>query len=175
MSTSERVRRPEFGDCIQIGVVVRDLDRTTRGLSEVFGIGPWRTIVYPPEDRDDIETTYRGRPGQFRYRQAFADLGSVELEIIQPLEGESIWSDFLAEHGEGIHHIRFNVPGIQSVLGYLAGQDIGVTMSGSGLRPGTFWANLDTQARVGFTIELMEPVPGTDGRTPEIAGGKVRP
>ena len=170
----DRATRPEFGDCIQIGVVVRDLERTTRELTEIFGIGPWRTIVYPPADRGDIETTYRGEHGNFRYRLAFADLGSVELEIVEPLEGESIWSDFLAEHGEGIHHIRFNVTDIQSVLGYLAGEGIGVTQSGSGLRPGTFWANLDTEARLGFTVELMEPVPGTDGRTPAIAGGKVQ-
>jgi len=174
MSDRDGVSKPDFGDCIQVGVVVRDLDHTMRVLSDVFGIGPFRTVVYPPEDRSDILTEYRGQPGSFRYRQAFADLGSVELEIIQPLEGESIWSDFLAAHGEGIHHIRFNVTDLESVQAYLAGHGMGVIQSGSGLRPGTFWANLDTEGKLGFTIELMEPVPGTDGRTPPIVDGKVQ-
>ena len=174
MTAENRATKPDFGEVIQVGVVVRDLDRTMVGLTEIFGIGPFRTIVYPPEDRTDIEIEYRGKPGDFRYRQAFVDLGSVELEIIQPLEGETIWSDFLEEHGEGIHHIRFNVADLQSVLSYLAEQDVSVTQAGSGLRPGTFWANLSTQQKLGFTIELMEPVPGSDGRTPGIAGGRVQ-
>jgi methylmalonyl-CoA/ethylmalonyl-CoA epimerase len=175
MTDGSETHRPDFGPCIQIGVVVRDLDRATQALSDLFGIGPWRTIVYPPEDRTDVPTTYRGQAGQFRYRLAFADLGSVELEMVQPLEGESIWSDFLRQHGEGVHHIRFNVEDLDAALSYLAAQGIGVLQSGSGLRPGTFWANLDTETRVGFTVELMKPVPGTDGRTPAISGGRVQP
>jgi len=94
--------------------------------------------------------------------------------LIQPLEGESMWSDFLKEHGEGIHHIRFNVPDVEPVIEYLAGHDIGVAQSGSGLRPGTTWVNLDTESKVGFTIEIMNALAGTDGRTPQIADGKVQ-
>lgn len=166
--------KPDFGKCYQIGVVVRDLARTTQKLTEIFGIGPFRVIDYPPEGRNDIRRTYYGTPGDFKYRQAFADLGSVELEIIQPLEGKSIWSDFLAAHGEGIHHIRFNVPELDRALGYLAGRGIDVIMSGSGLRPGTVWANLGTEEQIGFTIELMKPAPGSDGFTPQIVDGKVQ-
>ncbi len=167
MSTTGNSER-HFGPCVQVGVVVRDLDRTIQRLTEIFGIGPFRTVVYPPPGRADIETTYHGEPGQFKYRQAFASLGSVELEIIQPLEGPSIWSDFVAAHGEGIHHIRFNVAEWDDTLAYLKGKDIQVLQSGTGLRPGTVWANLSTEEILGFTIELMKPVPGTDGKTPEV-------
>ena len=31
-----------FNNFVQIGIVVRDLDRTVKALSEIFGIGPWR-------------------------------------------------------------------------------------------------------------------------------------
>lgn len=171
----EQPTSPEqmFNDFVQIGVVVRDIDRTMQALTEVFGIGPFRTITYPPADRPDVERFYRGEPGDFRYRLAFAELGPVELELVQPLEGGSIWADFLKEHGEGIHHIRFNVPDVHEVIEYLAGHDIEVSMMGSGLRPGTTFANFETEDRVGFTVEVMNPVPGTDGRTPQIVGGKV--
>ena len=37
-------------------------------------------------------------------------MGTVELDLIQPMEGKTIWSDFLSERGPGIHHLRFNVP-----------------------------------------------------------------
>ena len=163
-----------FSEVVQIGVVVEDLDRSIQVLSEVFGIGPFRTINWPPADRIDIQRTFRGQPGNFTARMAFTGLGPVELELIQPLEGESIWADFLEEHGEGIHHIRFNVSDLEPVFEHLAGHGIEVAQMGSGLRPGTIWANFDTEGKVGFTIEVMKALPDTDGRTPQIVDGKVQ-
>jgi methylmalonyl-CoA/ethylmalonyl-CoA epimerase len=162
-----------FKQAFQVGVVVRDLDKTIAALSTIFGIGPFRTIVYPPAGREDIQRAYHGQPGDFTYRQAFADLGSVELEIIQPLSGPSIWADFLEKHGEGIHHIRFNTFDLAPVSEHLARLGIEVAMSGSGLRPGTSWANFATEDVVGFTIEVMQALPGTSGRTPVVQGMAV--
>ena len=167
MSSQQKVKREMCNDFVQIGVVVRDLDRTIKALSEIFGIGPFRTITWPPAGRTDIQRTYHGQPGNFTARMAFTELGSTELELIQPLAGESIWSDFLEEHGEGIHHIRFNVPDIGPVMKYLAGHGIEASQSGSGLRPGTTWINLDTDGKVGFNIEVMNVLPGTNGKTPQ--------
>jgi hypothetical protein len=163
-----------FREVVQIGVVVKELDRSIQILSDVFGIGPFRTINWPPADRTNIQRYYHGQPGDFTARMAFTELGPVELELIQPLEGESIWADFLEEHGEGIHHIRFNVFELEPVLEYLAGHGIGVSQMGSGIRPGTAWANFDTECKVGFTIEVMKALPGTNGRTPQIVDGTVQ-
>jgi catechol 2,3-dioxygenase-like lactoylglutathione lyase family enzyme len=121
-----------------------------------------------------MQKVYYGEPEDFTARMAFADLGPFELELVQPLSGQSIWADFLREHGEGLHHIRFNVPDVQPVIEYLAGHGIGVTQMGSGLRPGTTWVNFDTEEKVGFTIEIMNALAGTDGRTPHITDGKVQ-
>ena len=103
-----------FDRAIQVGVVVKSIDQTTKRLTELFGIGPFRTVECPPPGREDRQF-YHGEPARFRTRQAFANLGSIELELIEPLEGRSIWSDFLAERGPGIHHIRFNVPNHESL------------------------------------------------------------
>jgi hypothetical protein len=158
-----------FRDLKQIGVVVADLDGTLKVLSEAFGIVPVRTLYWPPADRPDFERFYYGQAADFTCRLAFVRLGGIELEIIQPLEGKSIWSDFLDQHGEGIHHIRFNVEDIetQQVIDFLADLGIGVSQRGSGLRPGTDWVCFDTEDKLGFCIEVMKAVPGTDGMTPE--------
>ena len=157
-----------FADFVQIGIVVRDLDRTVKALTEVYGLGPFRFITYPPpgRDADELGLTYREQPGSFSHRIAFAKLGPVELEVVQPLEGESALTEFLEKHGEGIQHIRFNVPDLEPVLAYLAGHGIHQAMSGGGIRPGTRWVHLDTSEQVGFVIELMNVLSGTDGRTP---------
>ena len=165
---------PFFKKFTQIGVVVKDLDHSVKVLQEVFGIGPFRVVDWPPAERTDMQRFYYGQPGSFTARMAFADLGAAELELIQPKEGESIWADFLRTHGEGIHHIRFNVDDVAPVIAYLGQHDITPAQNGLGLRPGTNWVNFGTEEAVGFVIEIMNALPGTDGRTPQISDGKVQ-
>jgi len=157
--------RDLFRNFVQIGVVVTDLDKTLQALSEIVGIGPWRVVKCPPPGRED-DQWYYGERAVFRTRQAFADLGPIELELIQPVEGRTIWSDFLQKHGQGIHHIRFNVADIGPVMEHVRGSGIRVSQQGAGIRAGTTWANFDTQDLIGFTLEIMNVLPGTDGRTP---------
>lgn len=162
-----------FEKVVQIGAVVADLDRAMQGLTAIFGIGPFRIIDWPPAGREDMERQYHGEPSDFTARMAFTEVGPVELELIQPVSGRSIWADFLEEHGPGLHHIRFNVDDIEQVVQFVSNQGIGVTQSAHGIRPGTKWANFDTVTQIGFTIEIMQVVAGTDGRTPMIIDGKV--
>ena len=174
MSSQTQSPKEMFSNLVQIGIVVRDLDRTTKTLSEVFGLGPFRTIAIPPDDGMQRSYTYRRQTGHFTYRLALATVGEIELEIIQPLEGDSIYSDFLREHGEGIHHIRFNVADVHPVIEYLARHGIENIQSGSGLRAGTTWVNFGTDAQCGFIIEIMNALPGTDGHAPQIVDGKIQ-
>jgi hypothetical protein len=162
-----------FGKFVQIGVVVADLEKTTCALTQIFGIGPFYIVDWPPEGRADLERFYHCQPADFTARMAFTELGPVELELIQPVSGQSIWADFLRESGGGIHHIRFNVDELEPVQEYLAGQGILSAQHGSGIRPGTTWMNFDSMEKVGFIIEVMKVVPGTSGRTPRIVDGEV--
>jgi methylmalonyl-CoA/ethylmalonyl-CoA epimerase len=161
-----------FKECVQIGVIVADLEKSIEGLSRVFGIGPFRVIDWPPPGRTDIQRYYHDASGDFTARMAFTEIGSVELELIQPVSGASIWADFLAEHGPGIHHIRFNTYNMDAVVQYLGGQGVKVAQMGTGIRPGTKWANFASEDVVGFVIEVMQAVPGTSGRTPYFESAK---
>ncbi len=156
-----------FSRAIQIGVVVRDLDQSMAALTAVFGIGPFRVVACPPPGCEE-QQFYHGELVRFRTRQAFADLGSVELELIQPLKGQTLWSDFLAERGPGIHHIRFNVPDEKALTAYLHTKGIGKTQEGAGIREGSYWANYDTERLIGFVVEILQPASGSDGRTPGV-------
>jgi hypothetical protein len=162
-----------FKECVQIGIVVADIDAAIRSLTDVLGLGPFRVIDWPPPGREDMARYYHGQPGDFTARFAFTEAGSVEIELIQPLTGDSAWADYLREHGPGIHHIRFNTYDFDALIEYLGQRDVELTQHGAGIRPGTHWANLETEELVGFGIEIFKALPGTSGRTPQIVDGKV--
>jgi len=146
---------------VQIGIVVANRDRTTELLTSLFGMGPFRFVEWP--DRAESKYFYRGVPQQIRVKQAFVQLGDVEVELIEPVEGHSGYQDFLDETGGGIHHVLFEVSDIGPVLEKLAKSGITVLQSGTGIRPGTRWALLDTQKLLGFLVELRHRPGESDG------------
>jgi len=146
---------------VQIGIVVADRDQTTRLLTSLFGIGPFRLVEWP--DRAESKYYYRGAEEHIRIRQAFVQLGDVEVELIQPLEGRSGYSDFLDQSGGGIHHVLFEVSDIDPVIQELAKSGVTVLQSGTGIRPGTRWVLLDTREMLGFYVELRHRPGESDG------------
>jgi catechol 2,3-dioxygenase-like lactoylglutathione lyase family enzyme len=146
---------------VQIGIVVPDRDRTTQLLTALFGIGPFRLVEWP--DRPEAKFYYRGVEESVRFKQAFVQSGAVEIELIQPLEGRSGYRDFLDQTGGGIHHVLFEVTDIDPVIQELAKSGVAVRQSGTGIRPGTRWALLDTQELLGFLVELRHRPGESDG------------
>jgi hypothetical protein len=152
----------ELKRAVQIGIVVDDLERTTHLLTTLFGIGPFRFIEWP--NRPDSHFTYKGKEEPIKIRQAFVQVGPLELEFIQPLEGDrNAYREFLDRTGGGIHHLLFEVPDIEAVVSELAKSGVDVLQTGTGIRPGTRWALLDTLKEAGLYLELRHRPPGGDG------------
>lgn len=85
----------------QTAFVVRDIEATAMHWTRFTGAGPW--YLLEPETRN---TSYRGKPGNDRYRPALGFLGGTCMELIQPLDLEpSILNEILELRGEGFHHV----------------------------------------------------------------------
>ena len=150
---SSKQEKVDLGPIIQVGLVVRDAEATARSWTERFAFGPARIVDWPHESTNPADVgTYRGQPGNFRMRLAFIETPSIQIEFIQPLEGDNIYSEWLEQHGEGLHHILFTVDDRQAVAD---GLQVPIIQSGSStIHPGAIWAYLDTQALLGCIIEF---------------------
>jgi methylmalonyl-CoA/ethylmalonyl-CoA epimerase len=146
---------------VQIGIVVADRDRTTQLLTSLFGMGPFRFVEWP--DRPESKYYYHGVEESVRIKQAFVQLGDVEVELIQPVDGRSGYKDFLDQNGSGIHHVLFEVSDIDPAIQELAKSGVTVLQSGTGIRPGTRWVLLDTRELLGFLVELRHRPGESDG------------
>lgn len=140
----------------QIALVVRDLDAAVRRYWETLGVGPWRMYTYgPPLVR---EMTYRGRAQEYRMRLALAQVGSLVIELLQPLSGDNIYVEHLDRKGEGLHHVGVFVPSFDEAVAEAQRQGFAVLQSGRGYgRHGDGgFAYLDTEALLGVIVELIE-------------------
>jgi Glyoxalase/Bleomycin resistance protein/Dioxygenase superfamily len=133
----------------QIGLVVRDLEKAAALYYSTFGIGPFSIV---PEVRFD-GIILRGRPTDSKIKVGFADSGPLQIELIQPVEGENIYTEFLRSGNEGLHHLGFEVDNFEGML---------AKFKRRGIEP-VFWksyrsmafAYLDTGKIGGVMVELL--------------------
>ena len=160
----EETPKINFGKPLQIGLVVKDARKSAELLHELLGIGPFRFVEWPTS-RPDMRSFYNEEPGDFRLLEAFAYFDNIELELVEPLSGKSGYSEYLAERGEGIHHMLFEVSDLENVVARFAEKGIPVKMGGTGNRPGTTWLHLDTVSLLGWSLELRNKVASSDGKS----------
>ena len=93
----------------QVGFIVKDIEETKRKWAAFLGVDVPETQACG--DYAVTQTTFEGKPApQADSLLAFFDVGpGLQLELIQPNEAPSTWRNFLNEHGEGMHHIAFQV------------------------------------------------------------------
>jgi len=142
----------------QVGFVVKDIDKAMAAYARV-GVKPWRVYTYGAPLVKNI--TYRGRPGNWRFRIALVDVGGFSLELIQPLSGESIYSEFLEKHGEGgIQHLGVVVENLDRVVDEArrSGYEVIQSGQGHGVRGDGKFAYLSTQDDLFTVYELIELV-----------------
>ena len=140
----------------QIGIVVEDLDKFLKGMEDLLGLDDFEVIEYPPEGVNP-GTTYHDEPADFSLRIAFRNFDKFQMEVIQPVEGQSIFKDHLAAKGPGLHHIRFTQPNFEEARDSLLSKGIRCISSGLGAHGTSLWAYFDTSAQLeGLLVELRK-------------------
>jgi hypothetical protein len=149
MESKEAVEKLILPEPTHIGYVTRDIERTMENFQKYFGVGSFNKMT-----PDYFNRRYHGKPGDFKMQLAFTRVGNIVYELIQVLEGKTIYEDFLNEHGEGVHHLGYEISDLTKWTE--AYRKAGIKPIMSGERTGLKWAYLDTPA---ITVELLERSP----------------
>jgi methylmalonyl-CoA/ethylmalonyl-CoA epimerase len=156
------MREPVFTDTLQISVVVRDLETAMRTYVHEYGIGPWGVYEFNPDTVRNLREN--GRPVERSWRLALAQIGKVQWELVQPLDADSIYARFLAEKGEGVHHVGVAAPSFDETVAAQGERGNGVLLGGE--YNGVQFAYLATERDLGLVTEIFSGPPGED-QTPD--------
>ena len=140
----------------QIAIVVRDLDASIRSWWTLLRVGPWNAYTLSPDILQEMR--YHGRPARFGLRHAFGFSQAMQIELIQPLDGPSIFADHLAEHGEGLHHFGIYVPDHAQAVAEFRAQGMQPIQSarGFGVNGDGAFAYFRTDHPLAAIVELIE-------------------
>jgi catechol 2,3-dioxygenase-like lactoylglutathione lyase family enzyme len=105
------------------------------------------------------DRVYRGQPGAFEQELGFQHHGSTAYEWIRVLKGPTVYADALKAHGEGFHHLAFDVKDIDKAVAEWTARGAVVVQSGGWGEKGKAgsgrFAYLDTDAFGGILVELL--------------------
>jgi hypothetical protein len=121
--------KPIFKGITKVGVAVKDILKTVKTYTDEFSIGPWS--IWELDSKSVQDMTVNNEKADCRMRIARTMIGSTIWELIEPLDKNSIFADFLEKHGEGVHHLGYQVKNLEKTLKFINKKDIPVIQSGN--------------------------------------------
>jgi methylmalonyl-CoA/ethylmalonyl-CoA epimerase len=95
-----------------VGVVVRDIDKAIAHL-EALGFGPFKFDDEHKVFAINFKGELHGKPAEWTTKISNALMGDVELELLEPSEGDQALKETLDAQGEGLHHIGWLTTDLQ--------------------------------------------------------------
>ena len=151
MDESEKIDLNNFR-VDQLGFVFQDVEKQAKIFEALFNIPKFHFI--PPFPNT---INYRGNEVNVTTKIGFSRyFNNTQIELIQHIEGESIYKEFIDQGREGLHHISLSIDNLEFYLDQF--QKSGYEVIYSGTISTQKWAYLDTEKKLGVLLELQETI-----------------
>jgi methylmalonyl-CoA/ethylmalonyl-CoA epimerase len=143
-------------DVVKIGIVVNNIEEAARRYAELFNIEP--PAIRIPDPNAPVNPAayklYKGERRQTRIKTAVIKLKPIFIELIEPIDENSPWSDFRDEHGQGVQFVAFHVEGFDEHLALMERK--GMPSFFREEKGKERYAYFETESALGITLEFKE-------------------
>jgi len=139
-----------------MAVVVRDMDKAVE-YYQSLGIATFQPeFMLDSSTYTDYKVYGKTRDTIDKTRMRFLQIGPFQLELVQPLEGDPLYNEFLKSKGEGVHHIAYLVDDLEKETAELAKKGIPVITRVYRGTSGAGFAYFDIRKVGNVIIELIQ-------------------
>jgi len=137
----------------QVAYVMDDVAAGARWFQATMGVPHFErldNVTFGPGCR------FRGGPADSAAHLALGFAGDVQIELIEPAGGRSIYQEFLDAGHRGLHHVAFLVPDFAATTAGLAAQGLACVTEGvmeGGMR--VEFAYFDASPHASSIIEIL--------------------
>lgn len=136
---------------VQICIVVESIEKAAEKWAQLLNIPV--PEIHENHLEGNADYTYRGKEVSCDLKVAVFDMGGFVIELHQPVGGESTFQEFLDTHGNGVHHIGFEVGDRRDAIIEELEKD-GYTMRTVGYYPGSSWTIVDSEKDLGVNLNI---------------------
>lgn len=143
----------KLGPIRQVAYVVHDIRAAMEHWIRVQGVGPFFFF----EEAPVMDFRYHGEPCDGKLSVAFTNSGSMQIELIQPLDQHpSAFREFLESGGEGQQHIACWTEALDLWVERAAAAGLPIVHTGYTGAPDGRFAYIDTGGPRGTMLEISE-------------------
>ncbi len=147
----------------QIGLVVSDVKKTIDKYISIESTGPWSIKKISSENGASLIGADKP-PAEFDMTIASIQIGEIEIEMIEPGSGDSIYRKFLDEKGDGLHHLRVKTDTPAETEAFLSlMKDKEVKQLQEYTWDGGRVVSLDTWKELGVVLEAADTISSPQG------------
>jgi len=142
MNKSSAVVSRPIGKLDHIGIAVRSIADARGFFEDILGA----TLEF------EVENSAAG------WKLVALDLNGLSIELLEPLGPDSFLHKFLAERGEGLHHLTFDVPDVRERVAALKSAGVRVVEEKEH-SPSSYEAFISPRSAHGVLIQLGSGYP----------------
>ena len=140
---------------VHIAIIVRDVEKASKAWADLFGMEVPKWGLSDPPEKSNI--CYRGKSTEARLKTAFFSFDNLRVELMEPVGGPSTWMDFLQTKGEGVHHIAFDVKGMDEHIANIENWSMPLVQRGEWtVYTGGCYTYFESEPQLGVILELLE-------------------
>jgi len=95
----------------QLGFVFKDIEKQAKIMESLYGIPKFAIL-----EQKDLPIKYRGTDTKISLKLALSRFFNTQIELIQRINGDCIYKEFIDSGREGIHHVSFFVDNLDSYI-----------------------------------------------------------
>lgn len=142
---------------VQIGIVVPSVDAAVNNYATLLGITDWNINYVDTDHGKGRNFRVGGKEVAVKAKIAWAKIGEIELELIEPQDDSSIYAEYLRNNGPGVHHLMFGTDNYQHTVEEMHRH--GVKRIASGELQATEFQLFDTRQMLGTISEFATGEP----------------
>ena len=133
----------------QLGFVFKDIEKQAKIIEDMYDLPKFRYW----NDGKPVSGTvkYRGKDSEVTVKVAQNRLFNIDIELIQWIDGECAYKEFLDQGKEGLHHLMIRPDDVQSTMEILKEKGVEVLLEVEGLKA----TYLDTEESLGINLEFI--------------------
>lgn len=137
---------------IQINIVVADIETAAKKWADILNIPV--PEIHLNHLEGNANYLYHGEPVSCDLKVCNIEMNGFVIELHEPAGGKSSFQEFLDKHGNGVHHIGFEVGDKRDAVieeMKAAGFDTDRTV---GIYPGSSWTIVDGEDTLGVNLNI---------------------
>ncbi|TFG07784.1 MAG: hypothetical protein EU539_04085 [Promethearchaeota archaeon] len=134
----------------QLGIVVKNAEEQAKIMESIYGMPKFAIMI------DKGTVTYRGKESNITLKIAMSRFNNMQIELIELVEGECIYKEFLDSGKEGLQHLSYFVEDLDTYIE--AFKKAGFEVIHYGQIGKQRFAYFDTKETFGILLEFQETV-----------------